>query len=242
MCSRWLSDAMKYCSPTTWDFGDLIRYPPGNHCGVILLRIRPETENEVHALLPRVLADFGKEQLRGRLLVIDRNKCRVRASLLDGIDLRDSSVQVSNSQDFRVPNKARVALERALRNPPNRVLGVHRGSKCTLGFLPTGVIVGRAFHIARMIDLSPDLSGGGRSHIIENVMTAEQKSTLAGVATIDKEVMHGTPCFAHTRVPVQTLIDFLETGETIGEYSSRVPRHYPATRFLVSRTKPRNCN
>lgn len=44
-------------------------------------------------------------------------------------------------------------------------------------------------------------------------MTAEQKSALAGVVTIDKEVMHETPCFAHTRVPVQTLIDFLETGE-----------------------------
>lgn len=30
--------------------------------------------------------------------------------------------------------------------------------------------------------------------------------------------MHGTPCFAHTRVPVQTLIDFLETGETINDF------------------------
>jgi hypothetical protein len=38
------------------------------------------------------------------------------------------------------------------------------------------------------------------------------------VVTIDKEVMHGTPCFAHTRVPVQTLIDFLETGETIDDF------------------------
>jgi hypothetical protein len=36
---------------------------------------------------------------------------------------------------------------------------------------------------------------------MESAMTAEQKSALAGVVTIDKEVMHGTPCFAHTRVP-----------------------------------------
>jgi len=27
--------------------------------------------------------------------------------------------------------------------------------------------------------------------------------------------MHGNPCFAGTRVPVQTLIDFLETGDSI---------------------------
>jgi uncharacterized protein (DUF433 family) len=54
-------------------------------------------------------------------------------------------------------------------------------------------------------------------------MTAEQKSALAGVVTIDKDVMHGTPCFAHTRVPVQTLIDFLETGETMNDFLAVYP-------------------
>ena len=41
--------------------------------------------------------------------------------------------------------------------------------------------------------------------------------------TIDKEIMHGTPCFTGTRVPVQTLIDFLETGETIDDFLSVYP-------------------
>jgi uncharacterized protein (DUF433 family) len=54
-------------------------------------------------------------------------------------------------------------------------------------------------------------------------MTAEQKNALAGVVTIDKEVMHGTPCFGRTRVPVQTLIDFLETGETIDDFLAVYP-------------------
>ena len=54
-------------------------------------------------------------------------------------------------------------------------------------------------------------------------MTAEQKSVLEGVVTIDKEVMLGTPCFAHTRGPVQTLIDFLETGETIDDFLAVYP-------------------
>jgi len=49
-------------------------------------------------------------------------------------------------------------------------------------------------------------------------MTAEQKTALASVITIDKEIMHGTSCFTGTRVPVQTLIDFLETGETIDDF------------------------
>jgi uncharacterized protein (DUF433 family) len=55
------------------------------------------------------------------------------------------------------------------------------------------------------------------------VTIAEQRNALAGVVTIDKEVMHGTPCFAGTRVPVQTLIDFLETGETIDEFLAVYP-------------------
>jgi len=54
-------------------------------------------------------------------------------------------------------------------------------------------------------------------------MTAEKKSALEAVVTVDQEVMHGTPCFAHTRVPVQTLIDFLETGETIDDFLAVYP-------------------
>lgn len=51
----------------------------------------------------------------------------------------------------------------------------------------------------------------------------EQRSALAGLVTIDKEVLHGTPCFANTRIPVQTLIDFLETGETIDHFLAVYP-------------------
>jgi uncharacterized protein (DUF433 family) len=54
-------------------------------------------------------------------------------------------------------------------------------------------------------------------------MTAGQKSAFAGVVTIDKDVMHGTACFAHTRVPVQTLIDFLETWESIDDFLAVYP-------------------
>jgi len=46
---------------------------------------------------------------------------------------------------------------------------------------------------------------------------------LAGVITIDKEILHGTPCFTGTRVPIQTLIDFLETGESIDNFLAIYP-------------------
>ena len=51
------------------------------------------------------------------------------------------------------------------------------------------------------------------------------------IVTVDAEVMGGTPVFAGTRVPVQTLLDYLEGGETIDDFLegfpsvSREPRH-----------------
>ena len=70
---------------------------------------------------------------------------------------------------------------------------------------------------------------GRRRHALclKKGMTTEQKTALAGVITIDKEIMHGTPCFTGTRVPVQTLIDFLETGDSISDFLkvySYIPR------------------
>jgi uncharacterized protein (DUF433 family) len=35
------------------------------------------------------------------------------------------------------------------------------------------------------------------------------------VVKIDPEIMGGTPCFAGTRVPVRTLIDYLEGGDSL---------------------------
>ena len=46
---------------------------------------------------------------------------------------------------------------------------------------------------------------------------------LAGAISIDKEIMYGTPCFTGTRVPVQTFIDFLETGDSIDGFLSVYP-------------------
>ena len=90
----------------------------------------------------------------------------------------------------------------------------------------------------RSIFISRVWPANGRSSIIETEMTAEQRSALAGVVTIDKEVMHGTPCFVDTRVPVQTLIDFLETGETIDEFLAvylTIPRRHVFSFLKLSR-------
>jgi uncharacterized protein (DUF433 family) len=39
----------------------------------------------------------------------------------------------------------------------------------------------------------------------------------------DPEIMHGVPVFRGTRLPVQTLFDYLEVGETIEEFLQGFP-------------------
>ncbi len=43
------------------------------------------------------------------------------------------------------------------------------------------------------------------------------------IVTVDPEIMSGTPCFAGTRVPARTLIDYLEGGETLDEFLEQFP-------------------
>ena len=43
------------------------------------------------------------------------------------------------------------------------------------------------------------------------------------VVSISKEVMGGTPVFAGTRVPIQTLVDFLTAGDTIDDFIDGFP-------------------
>jgi uncharacterized protein (DUF433 family) len=59
--------------------------------------------------------------------------------------------------------------------------------------------------------------------MLDAEMTSEQQHALASVIAVDKGIMHGTPCFAGTRVPVQTLLDFLETGEGISDFLAVYP-------------------
>jgi uncharacterized protein (DUF433 family) len=55
------------------------------------------------------------------------------------------------------------------------------------------------------------------------IVTAEQKSRLDQAVWVNPQRMSGTPCFRGTRVPVQSLIDFLEGGETIDQFLNQYP-------------------
>ena len=43
------------------------------------------------------------------------------------------------------------------------------------------------------------------------------------VIVIDHDVMNGTPCFRGTRVSFKNLIDYLESGHSLGEFLQQFP-------------------
>ena len=49
-------------------------------------------------------------------------------------------------------------------------------------------------------------------------MTAKEKANLANVVSVNSAIMHGTLCFTGTRVPVQTLLDYIEEGDTLDSF------------------------
>ena len=46
---------------------------------------------------------------------------------------------------------------------------------------------------------------------------------MARAITKDPEIMHGTPVFRGTRVPLQTLFDYLEGGDSIEDFLEGFP-------------------
>jgi uncharacterized protein (DUF433 family) len=50
-----------------------------------------------------------------------------------------------------------------------------------------------------------------------------KKIVSTSVVVRDPGVMSGEPCFRGTRVPVKTLIDYVEEGETIDEFLDDFP-------------------
>jgi uncharacterized protein (DUF433 family) len=46
---------------------------------------------------------------------------------------------------------------------------------------------------------------------------------MGNAVKVDQNVMHGTPCFAGTRVAVRTLFDWVEEGHTIDYFLEQFP-------------------
>jgi len=47
--------------------------------------------------------------------------------------------------------------------------------------------------------------------------------STSDLITIDREILGGTPVFKGTRVPIQTLIDYLEGGDSLDDFLDGFP-------------------
>lgn len=54
-------------------------------------------------------------------------------------------------------------------------------------------------------------------------MGAETKIRMGEIVSVDPDLMHGTPCFRGTRVPVRLLLNDLKSGYTIEEFLAGCP-------------------
>jgi uncharacterized protein (DUF433 family) len=54
-------------------------------------------------------------------------------------------------------------------------------------------------------------------------MGTAQRARLNEIVSVDPDLMHGTPCFRGTRVPVRLLLDDLKSGFTIDEFLAGCP-------------------
>lgn len=52
---------------------------------------------------------------------------------------------------------------------------------------------------------------------------SDPTATPSSVVHTDPEIMHGTPVFRGTRVPVQALFDYIEAGDPIDRFLDHFP-------------------
>ena len=62
-----------------------------------------------------------------------------------------------------------------------------------------------------------------KSHDLRRIPRRAIVDAMKPVILSDPDIMGGTPCFAGTRVPFQTLLDFLEAGDPLDEFLENFP-------------------
>lgn len=60
--------------------------------------------------------------------------------------------------------------------------------------------------------------------------------TLLGITHRDPEILSGEPVFVGTRVPVRSLFDYLEGGESLPEFLRQFPSVKPQQALAVLET------
>jgi predicted nuclease of predicted toxin-antitoxin system len=60
------------------DFANILAYPPGRFCGIIVLRLPNQAHATVEAAIGRVLQLLLQEPVPGMLWIVEENRIRIR--------------------------------------------------------------------------------------------------------------------------------------------------------------------
>lgn len=60
------------------DFSNALRFVPSSHTGIIILKIRPSTIDNVHQVLKQFLDQNTEDEVHHSLVIADQSKYRVR--------------------------------------------------------------------------------------------------------------------------------------------------------------------
>ena len=59
------------------DFSNIRAYPPSEHPGIVVIRLKSQDKAGVLAMLTRVTPLFGTEPIAGRLWIVEHDRVRV---------------------------------------------------------------------------------------------------------------------------------------------------------------------
>ncbi|MBW2663399.1 MAG: hypothetical protein JRD93_15785 [Deltaproteobacteria bacterium] len=65
------------------DFSDILLYPPGEHHGIIVVKLYRLKVAEATRLFLDAMREIKPEDILGNLVIIDRNKTRIRKEKLE---------------------------------------------------------------------------------------------------------------------------------------------------------------
>ena len=75
---RWAQTNQAVVISYDEDFADTRSFPLGSHHGIVRLRVWPTTVEETRLAIERLLAQVSEADLRGSLVIVDREKIRLR--------------------------------------------------------------------------------------------------------------------------------------------------------------------
>ena len=75
---KWAIKEKRILITEDMDFGSILLYPPKLHHDIILLRFRHRLEEEIHAILSKLLKELKPADFKETLIIVDADKYRIR--------------------------------------------------------------------------------------------------------------------------------------------------------------------